>query len=94
VGKTRLVSFGHVFRADTDSLRAALDSAVLSPTGWAVGVDAEGGVIGVVSQETIADAIRAAHATQAHVDVAVGDVEGEPAAEDAGPEDRSLEQAR
>jgi osmoprotectant transport system ATP-binding protein len=94
VGKTQLVSFGHVFRADTDSLRAALDSAVLSPTGWAVGVDAEGGVIGVVSQETIADAIRAAHATQAHVDVAVGDVEGEPAAEDAGPEDRSLEQAR
>jgi osmoprotectant transport system ATP-binding protein len=108
VGKGQLVSFGHAFQADTDSLRAALDSAVLSPTGWAVGVDGEGAVVGVVSQETIADAIRAAHATRAHPDVTLGRASGdaatddtatdegagEPAAEDAGPEDRPLEQAR
>ena len=62
IGSARLVGFGHAFTAGADSLRAALDSAVLSPTGWAVGVDADGGVLGVISQEAIAAAIRAAHA--------------------------------
>ncbi|MEU9910836.1 ABC transporter ATP-binding protein [Streptomyces sp. NPDC051001] len=58
----RLLSHGRPFVAGTDSLRAALDCAVLSPTGWAVAVDAEGKVAGVVSQQTIAEAIRGAHA--------------------------------
>jgi osmoprotectant transport system ATP-binding protein len=57
-----LLPFGHPFVADTDSLRAALDGAVLSPTGWAVAVDTDGRVTGVVSQQTIAEAIRGAHA--------------------------------
>jgi osmoprotectant transport system ATP-binding protein len=57
----RLLSYGRPFVAGTDSLRAALDCAVLSPTGWAVGVDAEGRVAGVVSQQAIGDAIRGAH---------------------------------
>jgi osmoprotectant transport system ATP-binding protein len=35
---------------------------VLSPTGWGVAVDGEGRVVGVASQETIAGAIRDAHA--------------------------------
>ena len=35
---------------------------MLSPTGWAVGVDAEGRVAGVVSQQAIGEAIRGAHA--------------------------------
>jgi osmoprotectant transport system ATP-binding protein len=56
-----LVPIGHPFIAHTDSLRAALDAAVLCPTGWAVGVDADGRAVGVVSQEEIAAAIRAAH---------------------------------
>jgi osmoprotectant transport system ATP-binding protein len=56
-----LISYGHAFRVGDDSLRAALDSAVLSPTGWAVGVDGDGHVVGVASQETIASAIRAAY---------------------------------
>ena len=43
-------------------MRAALDAAVLSPTGWAVAVDGSGRVAGVVSQQTIGEAIRAAHA--------------------------------
>jgi osmoprotectant transport system ATP-binding protein len=58
----RLLSYGRPFVAGTDSLRAALDCAVLSPTGWAVAVDADGRVAGVVSQQTIAAAIRGAHA--------------------------------
>lgn len=58
----QLLSYGRPFVAGRDSLRAALDCAVLSPTGWAVAVDAEGRVAGVVSQQTIAEAIRRAHA--------------------------------
>ena len=55
------VPIGHPFTAHTDSLRAALDAAVLSPSGWAVGVDADGRALGVVSQEEIAAAIRSTH---------------------------------
>jgi osmoprotectant transport system ATP-binding protein len=57
-----LVPYGRPFETGRDSLRVALDSAVLSPTGWAVAVDESGRAVGVASQETIADAIRAAHA--------------------------------
>ncbi|WP_404794149.1 ABC transporter ATP-binding protein [Streptomyces tendae] len=57
----RLLSYGRPFVPGTDSLRAALDCAVLSPTGWAVAVDADGRVTGVVSQQTIGEAIRSAH---------------------------------
>ncbi len=64
VGRARTIGVGHAFKAETDSLRAALDSAVLSPTGWAVGADADGRVLGVISQESIAAAIRAAHAQE------------------------------
>ncbi|MDO0910816.1 ABC transporter ATP-binding protein [Streptomyces sp. DT2A-34] len=58
----QLLSHGRPFVAGTDSLRAALDCAVLSPTGWAVAVDAEGRAAGVVSQQSIGEAIRGAHA--------------------------------
>ncbi|MFJ8106413.1 ABC transporter ATP-binding protein [Streptomyces sp. NPDC096132] len=61
----RLLPYGRPFTAGEDSLRAALDCAVLSPTGWAVAVDGEGRVTGVVSQATIAEAIRGAHAAGA-----------------------------
>jgi osmoprotectant transport system ATP-binding protein len=61
-GAGDLISYGRPFEAGRDSLRAALDSAVLSPTGWAVAVDGTGRVVGVASQETIATAIRTAHA--------------------------------
>ncbi|MFA3876123.1 ABC transporter ATP-binding protein [Streptomyces sp. MMCC 100] len=57
----RLLSYGRPFVPGTDSLRAALDCAVLSPTGWAVAVDAGGRVTGVVAQQTIGEAIRTAH---------------------------------
>ncbi|MFD8253259.1 ABC transporter ATP-binding protein [Streptomyces werraensis] len=73
-GPDRLLPYGRPFRPGTDSLRAALDCAVLSPTGWAVAVDAEGRVTGVVSQQTIGEAVRAAH-TQARPDPARGEDE-------------------
>ncbi|MFD3497282.1 ABC transporter ATP-binding protein [Streptomyces sp. NPDC058676] len=57
-----LLPYGRPFSAGKDSLRAALDCAVLSPTGWAVAVDGEGRAAGVVSQQTIGEAIRGAHA--------------------------------
>ncbi|WP_189929215.1 ABC transporter ATP-binding protein [Streptomyces sulfonofaciens] len=63
-GKT-LTPYGQTFEFGRDSLRVALDCAVLSPTGWAVGVDRTGSVVGVASQESVATAIRAAHAERA-----------------------------
>ncbi|MET9906216.1 ABC transporter ATP-binding protein [Streptomyces sp. NPDC006476] len=62
VDPARLLSHGRPFEHGRESLRAALDGAVLSPTGWAVAVGADGRVTGVVSQQTIGEAIRAAHA--------------------------------
>ncbi|MFF1272051.1 ABC transporter ATP-binding protein [Streptomyces marokkonensis] len=61
IGTGRLLPYGRPFVPGADSLRVALDCAVLSPTGWAVAVDDEGRVTGVVSQQTIGEAIRAAH---------------------------------
>ncbi|MFI1762586.1 ABC transporter ATP-binding protein [Streptomyces sp. NPDC020800] len=58
----RLLPYGRPFAPGRDSLRTALDGAVLSPTGWAVAVDEEGRAVGVVSQQVIGEAIRTAHA--------------------------------
>ncbi|WP_188280654.1 ABC transporter ATP-binding protein [Streptomyces sp. CBMA29] len=57
-----LLPHGRPFVFGEESLRDALDCAVLSPTGWAVAVDDTGRVVGVTSQTTIAEAIRGAHA--------------------------------
>ncbi|WP_458246199.1 ABC transporter ATP-binding protein [Streptomyces sp. MAI_2237] len=62
VDTSRLLPYGRPFVHGEESLRAALDGAVLSPTGWAVAVDADGRVTGVVSQQAIGEAIRTAHA--------------------------------
>jgi osmoprotectant transport system ATP-binding protein len=53
---------GHTFRADSDSLRAALDATVLSVTGRAVGVDEGGRVAGVTSYDRLRAAIQQANA--------------------------------
>jgi osmoprotectant transport system ATP-binding protein len=58
----RLLPHGRPFRHGEESLRAALDCAVLSPTGWAVAVDGTGRAVGIVSQQAIGEAIRTAHA--------------------------------
>jgi osmoprotectant transport system ATP-binding protein len=55
----RLLPIGHTFRLDRDSMRAALDAAVLSPVGIAVGVDADAAVVGVADQAEISATIRA-----------------------------------
>ncbi|WP_164992253.1 ABC transporter ATP-binding protein [Streptomyces sp. L2] len=89
----RLLPYGRPFVPGTDSLRTALDGAVLSPTGWAVAVNAEGRALGVVSQQTIGEAIRAAHSAEAgagrDADTAVADAdtaEGGPETADGDPE--------
>ncbi|MEU0035030.1 ABC transporter ATP-binding protein [Streptomyces sp. NPDC006333] len=61
----QLEPYGQGFEVGRDSLRVALDRAVLSPTGQAVGVDASGRVLGLASQETVAAAIRAARQRRA-----------------------------
>ncbi|MGW3248694.1 ABC transporter ATP-binding protein [Streptomyces sp. NPDC001070] len=63
VDPDRLLPYGRPFEHGRESLRAALDGAVLSPTGWAVGVDGTGRVVGVVSQRAVGEAIRRAHAS-------------------------------
>jgi osmoprotectant transport system ATP-binding protein len=68
LGGAELLSHGRPFAFGTESLRDALDCAVLSPTGWAVAVDGTGRAVGVVSQETIGRAIRAAHAEREAAD--------------------------
>jgi osmoprotectant transport system ATP-binding protein len=50
---------GHAFTVGKDSLRAALDAAVLSPAGQAVGLDGDGRVLGVASFDQLRDAIQA-----------------------------------
>jgi osmoprotectant transport system ATP-binding protein len=56
---------GHTFTVGTDSLRAALDAAVLSPAGQAVGVDGDGRAVGVASFDQLRNAIQANRAIQA-----------------------------
>ncbi|MFE1292516.1 ABC transporter ATP-binding protein [Streptomyces sp. NPDC058751] len=60
-----LEPYGPSFEVGRDSLRVALDRAVLSPTGQAVGVDGSGKVLGVAGQETVAAAIRSARGRRA-----------------------------
>jgi osmoprotectant transport system ATP-binding protein len=59
-GAARLMPYGHTFGVSTDSLRAALDATVLSPTAHAVGVDDAGRVVGITSYERLRTAIQTA----------------------------------
>jgi osmoprotectant transport system ATP-binding protein len=68
-----LTAYGHTFRVDSDSLRAALDATVLSATGQAVGVDADGRVVGTTSYDRLKTAIqRADQASQPAAPAAEG----------------------
>jgi osmoprotectant transport system ATP-binding protein len=58
--QVRTEAVGHTFRAGADSLRAALDAAVLSPAGQAVGVDGDGRVVGTATFDQLRAAIQAA----------------------------------
>ena len=68
LGKLAADGIGHSFTAGTDSLRAALDAAVLSPAGQAVAVDGEGRVLGVVTFDQLRAAIQAAGQADADAD--------------------------
>jgi osmoprotectant transport system ATP-binding protein len=59
----RLLPLGRTFRSATDSVRVALDSAVLSPAGLAVAVDAEGALLSTVSHADIAASIYNSNST-------------------------------
>ena len=60
LGQLDTAGFGHAFTVGTDSLRGALDAAVLSPAGQAIGVDGDGRVVGVATFDQLRTAIQAA----------------------------------
>jgi osmoprotectant transport system ATP-binding protein len=60
LGQVPAEGIGHTFRVGANSLRAALDAAVLSPAGLAVGVDDSGSVVGVATFDQLRTAIQAA----------------------------------
>ncbi|GAA1889295.1 ABC transporter ATP-binding protein [Actinomadura bangladeshensis] len=57
LGDARLAPIGHTFDTESDSVRAALDAAILSPSGRAVSVDAAGRLVGVADQHDLSAAI-------------------------------------
>jgi osmoprotectant transport system ATP-binding protein len=65
LGQVRAEPIGHPFTVGTDSLRAALDAAVLSPAGQAVAVDDDGLVLGVATFDQLRAAIQAADGNDA-----------------------------
>jgi osmoprotectant transport system ATP-binding protein len=56
-GDHEMQPVGAVFRQG-DSLRAALDAVLTSPTGWGVCVDDNGKAVGIVDQSIVAEALR------------------------------------
>ncbi|MFI7059564.1 ABC transporter ATP-binding protein [Kribbella sp. NPDC050124] len=52
-----ILPVGAVFKQG-DSLRAALDAVLTSPTGWGVCVDDDGKAVGVLDQSIVAEALR------------------------------------
>jgi osmoprotectant transport system ATP-binding protein len=69
--------FGHTFTVGSDSLRAALDAAVLSPAGEAIGVDSAGRVAGLLSYDQLRAAIQAADEGPPHAEHDSREVEAE-----------------
>ncbi|TDE22012.1 ATP-binding cassette domain-containing protein [Actinomadura sp. 6K520] len=62
LGDVDLAPIGHTFDVTGDSVRAALDAAILSPSGRAVGVDGAGRLVGVADQHDLSTAIARADA--------------------------------
>jgi osmoprotectant transport system ATP-binding protein len=69
---------GHAFTVGADSLRAALDAAVLSPAGLAAGVDSEGRVLGVASFDQLRSAIQREAVQREAVQAKPGNTDGVP----------------
>ncbi|MGW5415160.1 ATP-binding cassette domain-containing protein [Actinomadura geliboluensis] len=84
LGDARLAPVGHTFDTETDSVRAALDAAILSPSGRAVSVDAAGRLVGIADQQNLTTAIarsgtEPSAAVEPHADVEP-DADAEPGA--------------
>ncbi len=73
LGQVRAEPIGHPFTVGDDSLRAALDAAVLSPAGQAVAVDDEGKVLGVATFDQLRAAIQRETAQTASTESGHGD---------------------
>ena len=80
LGDAPLAPIGHAFDVEGDSVRAALDAAILSPSGRAVGVDAEGRVVGIADQQDLSTAIARSGAAVAPRPAADGAATAEGAA--------------
>ncbi|MFF7634901.1 ABC transporter ATP-binding protein [Kitasatospora sp. NPDC008050] len=74
-----------VYRPGVDTLRTALDSAVLSPARAAVAVDAAGRVLGLAPRAAVLDALDAAGPQAPALTDKAGPATAEPAAADAAP---------
>ncbi|MEU8798837.1 ATP-binding cassette domain-containing protein [Spirillospora sp. NPDC048819] len=81
LGDARLAPIGHTFNVESDSVRAALDAAILSPSGRAVGVDGEGRLLGVADQHDLSAVIArsGADVEPEPADDATDDADDEPA---------------
>jgi osmoprotectant transport system ATP-binding protein len=78
--------FGHTFTVGSDSLRAALDAAVLSPAGQAIGVDDAGRVAGLVGYDQIRAAVQVAAEREDQAAEEAAEEAAEQSAEQAGRE--------
>jgi osmoprotectant transport system ATP-binding protein len=58
-----LVSGGSLYNVDDGSLRSALDSALSSPAGFGIAIDANGAVVGSIRADTVLDALAEARRT-------------------------------
>jgi osmoprotectant transport system ATP-binding protein len=76
--QVRAEPIGHPFTRGTDSLRAALDAAVLSPAGQAVAVDGDGLALGAATFDQIRAAIQAADGNDGQDARQVQHAEGPP----------------
>ena len=76
--QVRAEPIGHPFTRGTDSLRAALDAAVLSPAGQAVAVDGDGLALGASTFDQIRAAIQAADGNDGQDARQVQHAEGPP----------------
>jgi osmoprotectant transport system ATP-binding protein len=63
-GGSDLRPCARTFTVGVDSLRSALDSAALNPSGLAIGVDGDGRVLGVIGQPEITRGLRVSAAAQ------------------------------
>jgi osmoprotectant transport system ATP-binding protein len=76
--QVRAEPIGHPFTLGTDTLRAALDAAVLSPAGQAIAVDSDGLALGAATFDRLRAAIQAADGNDGQDARQVQHAEGPP----------------